>query len=50
LGRPGRTRHGTWDWLHDLEVVPARFARWLLPLCAAFDFAMALFVLLGIGA
>jgi hypothetical protein len=50
LGRPGRTRQCTGDGLHELEVVPTRVARWLLPLCAAFDFAMALFVLLGIGA
>jgi hypothetical protein len=42
--------HGAWDWLHDLEMVPTRVARWFPPLCAAFDFAIALFVLLGVGA
>jgi hypothetical protein len=38
--------HGAWDWLHDVRVVPTRVADWFPPLCATFDFAVAVFALL----
>jgi hypothetical protein len=41
--------HGAWDWLHDLHVVSTRVAGWFPPLCAAFDFAIALFVVVWMG-
>jgi hypothetical protein len=37
--------HGLWDWLHDVRVVPTTVAGWFPPLCATFDFAVAVFAL-----
>jgi hypothetical protein len=42
----GYVLHGVWDWLHEARVVPTRVAGWFPPLCAAFDIAVAVFVLL----
>jgi hypothetical protein len=41
----GYILHGVWDWLHDARVVTTKVAAWFPPLCAAFDFAVAVFVL-----
>lgn len=41
----GYALHGAWDWVHDIEVVPTRVARWFPPACAIFDLAIAGFVL-----
>ena len=41
----GYAVHGGWDWLHDARLVPTQVAAWFPPLCAAFDFAAAVFVL-----
>jgi hypothetical protein len=41
----GYAVHGGWDWLHDARVVPTRVALWFPPLCAAFDFVVAVLVL-----
>src|SRR5262249_26089271 len=36
---------GGWDWLHEARAVPTRVALWFPPLCAAFDFVVAVLVL-----
>ena len=35
----------TWDLLDHPHAVPTRVAAWFPPLCAAFDFVVALFVI-----
>jgi hypothetical protein len=41
----GYAVHGGWDWLHEAGGVPTRVAEWFPPLCAAFDFVVAVLVL-----
>jgi hypothetical protein len=43
----GYVLHGAWDLLHHPNVVPTRVARWFPPLCAAFDFVVAVALLIG---
>ena len=43
----GYALHGVWDLLHHPRAVPTRVARWFPPMCAAFDFVVALALLLG---
>lgn len=44
----GYMLHGAWDWLHDTKTVPTHVAAWFPPACAAFDFAIAGFVVIFI--
>ena len=39
--------HGVWDLLHHPRAVPTRVASWFPPLCAAFDFVVAIALLIG---
>jgi hypothetical protein len=41
----GYTTHGGWDWLHEARVVPTRGGYMVPPLCAAFDFVVAVLVI-----
>jgi hypothetical protein len=41
----GYALHGGWDWLHEARFVSTRVAIWFPPLCAAFDFVVAVLVL-----
>ena len=41
----GYAVHGAWDFLHHPRAVPTQVAAWFPPLCAAFDFVVALFVI-----
>jgi len=43
----GYVLHGAWNVLHHPNVVPTRVARWFPPLCAAFDFVVAVALLIG---
>jgi hypothetical protein len=43
----GYVLHGAWDFLHHPSAVPTRVARWFPPLCAAFDFVVAIALLIG---
>ena len=43
----GYALHGIWDLVHRPLVVPTRVASWFPPLCAAFDFVVALALLIG---
>ena len=43
----GYALHGAWDLLHRPGAVPTRVASWFPPLCAAFDFVVALALLIG---
>ena len=39
--------HGAWDLLHNPRAVPTRVAKWFPPACAAFDFVVAVALLIG---
>jgi hypothetical protein len=39
----GYLGHGAWDWMHHSGSVPTRVASWFPPVCAAFDFVVALY-------
>ena len=43
----GYAIHGFWDLAHHPRAVPTRVASWFPPACAAFDFVVALALLLG---
>ncbi len=43
----GYAGHGAWDWLHHINVVDTKVARWFPPACAAFDLIIAGFILLA---
>jgi hypothetical protein len=43
----GYALHGAWDLLHHPRAVPTRVASWFPPACAAFDFVVALALLIG---
>jgi hypothetical protein len=43
----GYALHGFWDLAHHPRAVPTRVAPWFPPFCAAFDFVVALALLLG---
>lgn len=43
----GYVLHGVWDLVHHPSAVPTRVARWFPPLCAAFDFVVAVALLIG---
>ena len=43
----GYVLHGAWNLLHYPNVVPTRVARWFPPLCATFDFVVAVALLIG---
>lgn len=40
----GYSLHGVWDWLHDTKTVPTHVVVWFPPACAAFDLAIAAFI------
>jgi hypothetical protein len=44
----GYALHGAWDLLHHPRAVPTRVAAWFPPLCAAFDFVVALSVIFAV--
>jgi predicted membrane protein len=37
--------HGIWDMLHHPKVVKTKVVKWFPPLCAIFDFVVAVFIL-----
>jgi hypothetical protein len=43
----GYALHGAWDLLHHPRAVPTRVALWFPPMCAAFDFVVAVALLIG---
>jgi hypothetical protein len=43
----GYVLHGAWDLLHHPNAVPTRVAGWFPPMCAAFDFVVAVALLIG---
>ena len=45
----GYALHGAWDLLHNPNprAVPTRVVRWFPPACAAFDFVVAIALLIG---
>ena len=43
----GYALHGVWDLAHHPRAVPTRVASWFPPLCAAFDFVVAIALLIG---
>ncbi len=45
----GYALHGVWDLLHNPSprAVPTRVVRWFPPACAAFDFVVAIALLIG---
>ncbi|MGH9441158.1 MAG: DUF6010 family protein [Thermoanaerobaculia bacterium] len=43
----GYVLHGVWDLLHRPRGVTTRVAEWFPPLCAAFDFVVAVALLIG---
>ncbi len=43
----GYVLHGAWNLLHHPNAVPTRVARWFPPMCAAFDFVVAVALLIG---
>ncbi len=43
----GYVLHGVWDLLHHPRAVQTRVASWFPPLCAAFDFVVAIALLIG---
>ncbi len=43
----GWVLHGVWDLLHHPKAVPTRVTSWFPPLCAAFDFVVAIALLIG---
>ena len=43
----GYALHGAWDLFHHPRGVPTRVASWFPPVCAAFDFVVALALLIG---
>jgi uncharacterized protein DUF6010 len=43
----GYALHGVWDLLHHPRAVPTRVASWFPPTCAAFDFVVAVALLIG---
>jgi hypothetical protein len=43
----GYALHGVWDLLHHPRAVPTRVASWFPPMCAAFDFVVAVALLIG---
>ncbi len=43
----GYLLHGVWDLLHHPRGVPTRVVRWFPPACAAFDFVVAVALLIG---
>ena len=43
----GYVLHGVWDLLHSPRAVPTRVAPWFPPLCAGFDFVVAIALLIG---
>lgn len=40
----GYTIHGVWDLFHHPRWIPTRTVRWFPPVCAVFDFAVALYL------
>ncbi|MGV3487313.1 MAG: DUF6010 family protein [Tuberibacillus sp.] len=36
--------HGTWDLLHHPRVIKTKVVRWFPPLCAVFDFVVAVYL------
>jgi hypothetical protein len=43
----GYALHGVWDLLHRPQAIPTRVASWFPPACAAFDFVVAIALLIG---
>ncbi|MFI5167137.1 MAG: DUF6010 family protein [Thermoanaerobaculales bacterium] len=43
----GYVLHGAWGLLHYPNAVPTRVSRWFPPMCAAFDFVVAVALLIG---
>ena len=43
----GYALHGVWDLAHHPRAIPTRVASWFPPLCAAFDFVVAIALLIG---
>src|SRR5215472_9189105 len=43
----GYALHGVWDFAHHPRGVPTRVAAWFPPLCAVFDFVVAIALLIG---
>jgi len=43
----GYVLHGAWDLLHSPNLVPTRVSPWFPPMCAAFDFVVAVALLIG---
>lgn len=43
----GYALHGVWDLVHHPRAVPTRVAAWFPPACAAFDFVVAIALLIG---
>lgn len=41
----GYALHGIWDMLHHPRIIKTKIVRWFPPLCAAFDFIVAVFIL-----
>lgn len=37
--------HGIWDMLHHPRIIKTRVVNWFPPLCAVFDFILAVFIL-----
>jgi hypothetical protein len=37
--------HGIWDMLHHSRIIKTRVVKWFPPLCAVFDFIVAVFIL-----
>lgn len=36
--------HGIWDMLHHPKIIKTKVVRWFPPLCAAYDFIVAIFI------
>jgi hypothetical protein len=43
----GYVLHGVWDLAHRPNAMPTRVASWFPPACAAFDFVVAIALLIG---
>ena len=41
----GFTLHGIWDLLHHPRVIKTKVVKWFPPLCAVFDFVVAIFIM-----
>ena len=41
--------HGLWDLAHHPKAISTKVVRWFPPLCAVFDFVVAIYVLVVLG-